>query len=411
MANQNRSGDWDDLGRTIGDIVDNAINSRNYRELNETICDALSKAVDEGGEALRRSMAGAFDAGSAAVKRAAQESRDRRKYVVEPKKAPAKPLPVLYASTTGRSAAGVLKTVFGSLVGFPSLIGSAVLGILGLAGIGPGFVSFPAILLAVLGVGGIGVFSGGVGSLTSLARFKHYTRMVGSATHINLEKLSRGVGKSVSFVRRDVQKMIDSGLFLEGHLDKEGTQLITSHETFQDYEASRLALEARQAELSRERRAQEEKQAKKAENAKLQEVLEKGNNFIREIHRCNDAIPGQEISAKIDRMESAVRKIFLRAEEHPEVIPDLKKLMDYYLPMTVKLLNAYAEMDALGVEGETVRASKQEIEDTLDTLNLAFEKLLDSIFKETALDISGDISVLQTLLSQEGLTDDGFDLH
>ena len=103
-----------------------------------------------------------------------------------------------------------------------------------------------------------------------------------------------------------------------------------------------------------------------------------------------------------------VRRIFQRAEAHPEIIPDLKKLMDYYLPMTVKLLNAYADMDAQPVQGETITASKREIEATLDTLNLAFEKLLDSVFADTAMDVSSDISVLNTLLAQEGLTEDDF---
>ena len=48
------------------------------------------------------------------------------------------------------------------------------------------------------------------------------------------------------------------------------------------------------------------------------------------------------------------------------------------------------------------------IEDTLDTLNQAFEKLLDSVFQDTAWDVSTDISVLHTLLAQEGLTEDDF---
>ena len=48
--------------------------------------------------------------------------------------------------------------------------------------------------------------------------------------------------------------------------------------------------------------------------------------------------------------------------------------------------------------------SKKEIEDTLDTLNIAFEKLLDDLFQETAWDVSSDISVLKTMLAQEGLT-------
>ena len=108
-------------------------------------------------------------------------------------------------------------------------------------------------------------------------------------------------------------------------------------------------------------------------------------------------------------MEAIVQRIFQRAEAHPEIIPDLKKLMDYYLPMTVKLLNAYAEMDRQPVQGENIRKSKQEIDSTLDTLNQAFEKLLDSVFEDTAMDVSSDISVLNTLLAQEGLTGSDFD--
>ena len=80
--------------------------------------------------------------------------------------------------------------------------------------------------------------------------------------------------------------------------------------------------------------------------------------------------------------------------------------MDYYLPMTVKLLTAYADMDAQPIQGQNIQASKREIEETLDTLNMAFENLLDDLFRDTALDVSSDITVLQTLLAQEGLTDD-----
>lgn len=38
---------------------------------------------------------------------------------------------------------------------------------------------------------------------------------------------------------------------------------------------------------------------------------------------------------------------------------------------------------------------------------MAFEKLLDDLFQETAWDVSTDISVLHTMLAQEGLTEDG----
>ena len=87
---------------------------------------------------------------------------------------------------------------------------------------------------------------------------------------------------------------------------------------------------------------------------------------------------------------------------------DISRMMDYYLPTTVKLLEAYEDLDAEPVQGENIISSKKEIEKTLDTLNVAFEKLLDSLFQDTAWDVSSDISVLEMMLAQEGLTKDDF---
>ena len=201
--------------------------------------------------------------------------------------------------------------------------------------------------------------------------------------------------------------MISKGWFLQGHVDKQETCLITSNETYRQYEETQKALEQRSAEEAQKRRRESEKQSRI--NPQVQEVLDKGEAYIKKIHASNDAIPGEEISAKIAKMEQIVEQIFQRAEEHPEIIPDLKKMMDYYLPMTVKLLDAYEEMDRQPIQGETIRASKKEIEDTLDTLNEAFAKLLDSVFQDTAWDVSSDISVLHTMLAQEGLTVNDFE--
>ena len=206
--------------------------------------------------------------------------------------------------------------------------------------------------------------------------------------------------------KKDIKKMIDDRWFRQGHIDEQETCLITSNETYLQYTQTQKALEQKKQE--EEKYQAEQERNRKNTPPEVQEVLDKGNEFLDKIHRSNDAIPGEEISAKISRMELIVEKIFERAQKHPEIIPDLKKLMNYYLPMTVKLLDAYEEMDQQPVQGENIQASKKEIENTLDTLNQAFEKLLDSVFQDTAWDVSSDISVLHTLLAQEGLTDDDF---
>lgn len=394
MAKYNQ--DWDDLGKNIQDIVDRAINSHDFQKLDQTIRQVVDRAVNVGSEAVRKAIDGT-------PRTVQQTASSGSREVKTPSRTEKKNLPVLYGSTGGKTTSGVLKTVGGGLLtGFTAvdlLLTAVVEMVFGSVSL----LSFSS-FLAVAGLGaGVWLLSSGIRTLNSVNRFKVYRRTLGQKTHCALETLARSVGKSVKFVRKELQKMIDDGLFLQGHIDREQTCLITSDETYRYYEQSRLQLEQRKQQEAIEA-------AKKASSSyppQVQEVLDRGNGFIQEIRRCNDVIPGEEISAKIDRMESIVRRIFQRAETNPEIVPDLKKMMDYYLPMTVKLLNAYADMDAQPVQGETIQSSKREIEATLDTLNLAFEKLLDDLFADTAMDISSDISVLNTLLAQEGLTEDG----
>ncbi len=396
MANEKQNQEWDSLGRSIEEIIDKAINSQNYQELSRNITRTIDRATRTGSDALWR----ALDMSGA--------TKPKETITVEPVRAepvPKNNLPALYGSSNGETTKGILKTVFGGISTITGFTFTLISGIFHLVGIATGasLTSIPFALGLGALVGGGTLLSSGIRSLGRVSRYKVYLKALGKNTHIALEKLSRSVGKPVKFVRKELQGMINQGLFLEGHLDHEEQNLITSDETYAHYEQSRLQMEARkQAE------AATPKPPSSTPDPKVQEVLDRGNAYLREIRRCNDEIPGEEISAKISRMEAIVQRIFERAKAHPEIIPDLKKLMDYYLPMTIKLLNAYADMDRQPIQGDTIRASKQEIDTTLDTLNLAFEKLLDSVFQDTAMDVSSDISVLHTLLAQEGLTGNDF---
>lgn len=396
MANEKQNQEWDSLGRSIEEIIDKAINSQNYQELSRNITHTIDRATRTGSDALWR----ALDMSGA--------TKPKETITVEPVRAepvPKNNLPALYGSSNGETTKGILKTVFGGISTITGFTFTLISGIFHLVGIATGasLTSIPFALGLGALVGGGTLLSSGIRSLGRVSRYKVYLKALGKNTHIALEKLSRSVGKPVKFVRKELQGMINQGLFLEGHLDHEEQNLITSDETYAHYEQSRLQMEARkQAE------AAAPQQPSSTPDPKVQEVLDRGNAYLREIRRCNDEIPGEEISAKISRMEAIVQRIFERAKAHPEIIPDLKKLMDYYLPMTIKLLNAYADMDRQPIQGDTIRASKQEIDTTLDTLNLAFEKLLDSVFQDTAMDVSSDISVLHTLLAQEGLTGNDF---
>lgn len=402
-----------ELGDRIKEIIDTAVSTKDYRQMTEdikqtvgqTINSTLNSAVDTGSEAIRNGLNSMFGSGNSEYHNKTKEFEERRRREreqerkkQEEEKAKERML-TLYDRNTGGRMKGMMLAISGGILASGMGLGTLVLSIFGTVGHMSSLVLGGTCFLAAGALAGVGLLTGGIKKLGKLERFQKYIGTLGTHTYCNFEQLSAAVGKPVKFVKKDVKKMISDGWFRQGHIDAQETCLITSNETYQQYTQTAKALEEKK---------QEEERRQADLSPEVQEVLDKGNEFLDKIHKSNDAIPGVEISAKISRMELIVEKIFERAQKHQEIIPDLKKMMNYYLPMTVKLLDAYEEMDRMPVQGENIKSSKKEIEDTLDTLNQAFEKLLDSVFQDTAWDVSSDISVLHTLLAQEGLTDDDF---
>ena len=309
----------------------------------------------------------------------------------------------LYVNTSTPRALGILFTTLGiALVGMFGVTAAT----LGIAGI---FIDAVAnkmqrgmfvFIAAIVASGALGIYGNTLRKKVN--RFRSYVRTLNGKTYVKIEELAKGVRKSPKFVKRDLKKMIKNRMFLEGHLDEEGNYLITSDESYEQYMQTKKASEIQEKEMQEKEQAEQKLRGTLSEE--VQEVIKEGEAYLEEIRSCNEAIPGVEISNKMYHLENVILRIFKRVEQHPELISDLHKFMDYYLPTTVKLLKAYEELDKQPVEGENIKTAKQEIENTLDTINEAFENLLDSFFRNTAWDVSTDISVLKTMLAQEGLT-------
>ena len=139
-------------------------------------------------------------------------------------------------------------------------------------------------------------------------------------------------------------------------------------------------------------------------NAELDKMIADGEKAISEMRRLNDYIEDEKISRDIESLEKSSRAIFEQVKANPEKLPQIRKFMDYYLPTTLKLLNAYDRMSAAGIGGENIDNTKSRVETMMTTIVTAFEKQYDALFGADALDISTDISVLETMMAREGFS-------
>ena len=141
-------------------------------------------------------------------------------------------------------------------------------------------------------------------------------------------------------------------------------------------------------------------------NAALDKMIDDGKKAIAEMKRLDDSIADPTISAQIVRLQELSGKIFAQVEQHPEKLPQIRKFMSYYLPTTLKLLNAYDRMGQQGVAGENITSTMHKVEGIMAAIITAFEKQLDNLFSAEALDLSTDMVVLENMMAREGLSED-----
>ena len=127
---------------------------------------------------------------------------------------------------------------------------------------------------------------------------------------------------------------------------------------------------------------------------------------LSELRRLDDNIEDEKISAQIVHMEEVTGKIFDIVAGQPAKLPQIRRFLNYYLPTTLKLLGSYQRLSAQNVKGENITSTLFNIAGMMHTVADAFEKQLDSLYAEEAMDISADITVFETLLKQEGFVDE-----
>lgn len=412
--------DWEHFGEEIKQTIQDAIDTKDYSRLNQMVSDTVNHAMDcvsagiknggwyrdpKTGQPLYRnkkntgSRSGAENQGY----RPNQESKmsEMRNYSQN------RPVPVTprYLKGTSVKIGGTFLAATGAVFGLTSVI------FLIITLIGSLITAFDVVSGLIIGIFAVAFISFavmtyvGVDMVRTVGRFRQYVSVLRDREFCDIKEIASATGRDVRKVLKDVKKMITKGWFCQGHLDEKESCLMVSEHAWNQYTALMEDMKQRKAEeQAAQKKMQEEYDRLSPE---VQKIVQAGDEYVRRIKAANDAIPGEVISAKISRMELLVDRIFDRVEQNPDSVNDMRRMMDYYLPTTMKLLEAYEELDAQPVQGENIISSKKEIEDTIDTLNIAFEKLLDSLFQDTAWDVSSDISVLHTMLAQEGLTEDG----
>ena len=258
-------------------------------------------------------------------------------------------------------------------------------------------------VLVVFSVGGAGLLLKGINERKRVKRFKKYVRIIDNNSFVSIEELAKYASEKKNFVVKDLRKMIDLGMFLEGHIDEGKTYFMINDEVYGQYlnlRKEQLAKESNKKKLKRENTNEVKEE--------VDSTIKIGREYIEQIKAIRNHLQRDEIGIKLDKLGDIANQILNQVEKNPNKAQEVNKFINHYLPVTIKLISSYKELNNQVVEGGNIKNAKVEIRRSIDLINNAFEILLDDLYEDVVLDISTDITVLKTLFKQEGLSEEDF---
>lgn len=322
-----------------------------------------------------------------------------------------------FRSSWGLTASGVVMAAAGGagmvFFGVPALVSA----------LAPAVAGNPEVavtaILGILTAGFATLLGFGIRNLRRASKLKALQRAVGQREAVGFDDLAARMQVSPKAALAASRTLIKGGYLPEGRIDDENTTLMVTENAYHQYRqfrqsqrqtlAEREAAEAARAAEAAARAAHEQDISERL-TPEQRAFVARGRDYVRQMDELNAAIDDAAVSERITAIQDVVGRILARAEEEPAVIAGLDRLTAYYLPTTVKLLDAYDRLEEEPIQGENISSSRSEIEHTLEVLHSAFEKLFDDTYQDLSLDVSADISVLHAMLAQEGLTEGPFDV-
>ena len=322
-----------------------------------------------------------------------------------------------FRSSWGLTASGVVMAAAGGagmvFFGIPALVSA----------LAPAVAGNPEVavtaILGILTAGFATLLGFGIRNLRRASKLKALQRAVGQREAVGFDDLAARMQVSPKAALAASRTLIKGGYLPEGRIDDENTTLMVTENAYHQYRqfqqsqrqtlAEREAAEAARAAEAAARAAREQDISERL-TPEQRAFVACGRDYVRQMDELNAAIDDAAVSERITAIQDVVGRILARAEEEPAIIAGLDRLTAYYLPTTVKLLDAYDRLEEEPIQGENISSSRSEIEHTLEVLHSAFEKLFDDTYQDLSLDVSADISVLHAMLAQEGRTEGPFDV-
>lgn len=230
--------------------------------------------------------------------------------------------------------------------------------------------------------------------------YKRYIRELNGNKVISINELANSVDQDIEETYSDLRHMIKEDYFPEARIVENKSLFILDIPTYSLYKERKNEILSEASDI---RQISNEQNLEEINLVRSKEIIESANKDLIAINLVKNKIENKTFIDHIEDFENSSKDILKVIENHPESSHGLNKFSEYYLPTSVKLINAYYEFEQIASRNSKILKSMEQIDETIVDLTNAFERLQLDFLSDSTMEIKADIDTINLLLNQEGL--------
>lgn len=153
------------------------------------------------------------------------------------------------------------------------------------------------------------------------------------------------------------------------------------------------------------------KSAKASNTNNLYNILNKAKLENAKIYAIINKVEDKDLKKDITELHETASKIIDTISKKPEKLSKATTFFDYYLPVTLKILNKYDDIENQGLEDEETLTFMKNTQDMVSKIEKAFKAQLANLYQSDIIDTDAEIKVFEQMLNSDGFNDiEDFDI-
>lgn len=142
----------------------------------------------------------------------------------------------------------------------------------------------------------------------------------------------------------------------------------------------------------------------------ISKVINQAKKQNSQIELLIKKINSLELREKIKEITETASKIIDTVENNPEKYDKAKNFFGYYLPVTLKIITEYDNIENQGLNNNEVKKFMSSAENMISKINKSFKVQLTNLYQTNIIDTDAEMKVFESMLNLDGFDDNDFNI-